>query len=62
MSVFSQLDAAVQRLTAALTVIEMMEYPEPCANYVAALVEQGDEMREIAHDALRDLYKIMDKE
>lgn len=62
MSVFSQLSEAVERLSVALTVIETMEYPAPCANYPAALVEQGDEMRKIAHDALRDFYKIMDKE
>ena len=59
---FAQLAEAVQRLSVALTVIETMEYPAPCANYPAALVEQGDAIRKIAKDALRDYYKIMDKE
>lgn len=62
MSVFLQLSEAVERLSVALTVIETMPYPEACANYPAALVAQGDEIRKIAHDALRDFYKIMDKE
>ena len=59
---FAQLAEAVQRLSVALTVIETMPFPEACANYPAALVEQGDAIRKIAKDALRDYYKIMDKE
>lgn len=59
---FAQLAQAVERLSVALTVIETMEYPAPCINYPSALAAQGNEMRKIAHDALRDYYKIMDKE